>query len=126
MVDDDGDPDARLAALAVLDDLGATRVAALLRLRLRRAGVLRIPRGPRRTTRQSPAGLTTREVEVLDLLTDGATNAEIAAKLVISPRTAGHHVSAVLGKLGVRSRRDAAAAASRLRDGTDGAPDGPR
>ena len=61
-----------------------------------------------------PAGLTPRQVEVLDLLTAGATNAEIAETLVIAPKTVDPHVSAVLQKLGVASRRGAAAAAARL------------
>ena len=59
-------------------------------------------------------GLTPRETEVLELIVEGATNAEIARALVISPKTVDHHVSAVLGKLGVGSRREAAAAASKL------------
>jgi DNA-binding NarL/FixJ family response regulator len=65
-------------------------------------------RGPRPSTRANPAGLTAREVEVLDLLVEGLRNAEIAERLVITEKTAGHHVSAILGKLGVRSRHDAA------------------
>ena len=60
------------------------------------------------------AGLTPRETEVLDLIVRGATNAEIAQELVISPKTVDHHVSAVLAKLGVGSRREAGAAAERL------------
>jgi DNA-binding NarL/FixJ family response regulator len=51
---------------------------------------------------------------VLDLIVQGATNAQIADALVIAPKTVDHHVSAVLGKLGVASRRDAGAAAARL------------
>jgi DNA-binding CsgD family transcriptional regulator len=108
------DPSARLDALARFEALGALRAAAHLRRRLRAAGVKRIPRGPRSASRAAPAGLTPREAEVLDLIAGGATNAEIAKALVISPKTVDHHVSAVLGKLGVGSRREAAAAASRL------------
>jgi DNA-binding NarL/FixJ family response regulator len=74
----------------------------------------RIPRGPRAASRAAPAGLTPRQLEVLHLLTAGATNAEIAESLVIAPKTVDHHVSAVLQKLGVASRREAAAAAARL------------
>ena len=106
--------DARLEALARFEALGALRSAAHLRRRLRAAGVRRIPRGPRAASRAGPAGLTPRETEVLDLIVRGATNAEIAQELVISPKTVDHHVSAVLAKLGVGSRREAGAAAERL------------
>jgi DNA-binding NarL/FixJ family response regulator len=59
-------------------------------------------------------GLTPRERDVLRLLTDGLSDREIAAALFISPRTAGYHVSNLLGKLGVESRTAAAALALRL------------
>ena len=101
------DDAARLEALARFEALGALRSAAHLRRRLRAAGVKRIPRGPRAASRLGPAGLTPRETEVLDLIVRGATNAEIARELVISAKTVDHHVSAVLGKLGVGSRREA-------------------
>jgi DNA-binding NarL/FixJ family response regulator len=65
-------------------------------------------RGPRTTTADHPAGLTAREAEVLDLVRDGLTNADIAERLVLSPRTVDHHVSAVLRKLGVSTRAEAA------------------
>ena len=52
----------------------------------------------------SPAGLSEREIEVLRLVATGFSNPEIAAKLVISPRTAEHHVQHIYRKLGVRSR----------------------
>jgi DNA-binding CsgD family transcriptional regulator/tetratricopeptide (TPR) repeat protein len=58
-----------------------------------------------------PSGLTPRQLDVLALLAAGCTNAEIANKLFISEKTAGHHVSAILTHLGARSRRSAAALA---------------
>ena len=82
--------------------------------RLRELGVNSIPRGRSAATRANPAGLTERQLDVLALLVDGLTNAEIAARLVISPRTADHHVSAILDKLEVRTRKEAAAQARRL------------
>ena len=108
------DPADRVRALAALDALGAARTASNLRRRLRADGVRRIPRGPRAVSREAPAGLTPRQVEVLRLVAGGATNAEIAEALVIAPKTVDHHVSAVLSKLGVASRREAAAAAQGL------------
>jgi len=111
----DADDDAaRLEALQVFDDHGAARATSRLRRRLRADGVRHIPRGPRPASRAAPAGLTPRQIEVLDLVAAGATNAEIAEALVITPKTVDHHVSAVLAKLGVTSRREAAAAAARL------------
>ena len=65
-------------------------------------------------TRQNPAGLTERQVQVLGLLGQGCTNAEIADRLVISTRTVDSHVAAVLAKLGVATRRAAAARAADL------------
>jgi DNA-binding CsgD family transcriptional regulator/tetratricopeptide (TPR) repeat protein len=103
-----------LEALGLLDDLEAEPAARLVRGRLRDLGVTRIPRGPRPATRAHPAGLTERQVDVLGMLGEGLTNAEIAARLVVSVRTVDHHVSAVLTKLGVPTRRDAARLAGQL------------
>jgi DNA-binding CsgD family transcriptional regulator/tetratricopeptide (TPR) repeat protein len=103
--------DDAIAALGILDGLGAAPLAARIRRDLRARGVARVPRGPVRATRTHSAGLTPRQAEVADLLRQGLTNAEIAARLVISERTADHHVSAVLAKLGVRSRADLGTAA---------------
>ena len=110
----DGDLAAATEALRILDGVGATRAADHVRARLRERGFTRIPRGPAATTRDNPGGLTARQVEVLALLAAGATNAEIAERLVLSVRTVDHHVSAILAKLGATTRRDAAAAAARL------------
>ena len=111
---DAGTTDDLLAALPLLDDLDARAVAALFRARLRDAGVSSVPRGRLAATRANPAGLTARQLDVLALLADGLSNADIAARLVISPKTADHHVSAILAKLDVRTRGDAAAVARRL------------
>jgi DNA-binding NarL/FixJ family response regulator len=108
---DAGEPADVFAALEVLDRLGADAVAAKVRRDLRVRGVTGVPSRPRATTRAHPAGLTERQVDVLRLVAEGLTNAEIAARLFISEKTADHHVSAVLGKLDVRTRREAAAAA---------------
>jgi DNA-binding CsgD family transcriptional regulator len=122
-----GDQDeALLAALALLDGLGARQTAQRLRRQLRRRGHLGVPRGPTRATAANPAGLTGRQLEVLGLLAEGLTDAEIAARLSLSPKTVSHHVSALLAKLEVSSRRQAAAAARQLRIAAakDGEPGG--
>ena len=66
-----------------------------------------IPSRRREATLANPAGLTARQVEILGLLADGSTNGEIAERLYISTKTVDHHVSALLSKLQVTSRRDA-------------------
>jgi DNA-binding CsgD family transcriptional regulator/tetratricopeptide (TPR) repeat protein len=107
--------DALRRGLVELQRLGARPAAAIVTRRLRERGVRRLPRGPNAAARQNPASLTARELEVLALLADGLRNAEIAARLVVSPRTVEHQVSAVLRKLGAHTRVEAAAIA--LRDG---------
>ena len=86
----------------------------MVRRRLRALGVSGVPRGARPGTRRNPARLTGRQLEILALVVDGLRDAEIAERLFLSPKTVGHHVSAVLTKLGVRSRLEAAAAAREL------------
>jgi DNA-binding NarL/FixJ family response regulator len=101
-------------ALDELQRLGARPAAAIVARRLRERGALRLPRGPRPATRRNPAGLTPRELEVLALLAGGLRYTDIAARLVLSERTVGHHVGAILRKLGVHTRAQASAEAARL------------
>lgn len=91
-------------AIELLDGLGAVPAAALARRRLAALGVSSVPRGPNRATRANPAGLTPRQVDVLELLVQGCSNVEIAERLVLSVRTVEDHVSGVLAKLDVTSR----------------------
>jgi ATP/maltotriose-dependent transcriptional regulator MalT len=97
-----------------LQELGARHTAAIVARRLRERGARGLPRGPRPKTQQNPAGLTGRELEVLALMAEGLRNADIAGRLVVSERTVGHHVGAVLRKLNVRTRGEASAEAHRL------------
>jgi DNA-binding NarL/FixJ family response regulator len=69
--------------------------------------------------RPTVSELTPREWQVLDLLTTGASTADIAVDLVLSPETVLTHVKNILKKLGVHSRRDAIRQAERLRLGLD-------
>jgi DNA-binding CsgD family transcriptional regulator/tetratricopeptide (TPR) repeat protein len=101
-------------ALEIVDELGAPAVRRAV-LRDRHARGLPVPRGPRGTSRGNPALLTVRELEVLQLLADGLSNADLAQRLYLSEKTVGHHVSAVLRKLGEPTRSRAVAAALRRR-----------
>jgi DNA-binding CsgD family transcriptional regulator/tetratricopeptide (TPR) repeat protein len=111
---DSGQEAALRQALTIFTDLGAPAAAQLTRHAMRRLGIRSIPAGPRTATRADPLGLTRREREVLELICAGHTNAEIAAKLFISPKTVDHHVSAVLAKLDAPTREVAATHAARL------------
>jgi DNA-binding CsgD family transcriptional regulator len=111
---DAGDEAALRQALTIFTGLGASAAVLLTRHTMRRLGIRSIPAGPRTATRADPFGLTRREREVLDLICAGQSNAEIAAKLFLSPRTVDHHVSAVLAKLGAPTRGAAAAHAARF------------
>jgi DNA-binding NarL/FixJ family response regulator len=101
-------------AVATFDELGARTAAAAARRRMKALGISAIPRGPRPATRADPAGLTSREREVLALLADGLADRVISQRLFISERTVQHHVSSVLSKIGVASRAAAAREAARL------------
>jgi DNA-binding CsgD family transcriptional regulator/tetratricopeptide (TPR) repeat protein len=102
------------AALTLLESLGAAPLAAIVRRRLRELGARDVPRGPNSATARNPAGLTSREMEVLTLLAEGRTNAQLARALHLSQKTVDHHVSAILEKLQARSRSEAVAAAFNL------------
>jgi len=110
----EGDDEAQRRALDVFDRLSANPAAARLRQRMRAKGSRAVPRGPISGTRANPAGLTRRQAQVVSLIDEGLSNIEIAARLCISPKTAEHHVSAIIARLGVASRKDAAAAARAL------------
>jgi DNA-binding CsgD family transcriptional regulator len=94
-------------ALETFERLGAGREADAA------AAIVREVGGPARTGPKGIGLLTARELEVLSLLAEGLTNAEIAARLYISTKTAGNHVSNLLAKLRLRSRQEAAAYAVR-------------
>lgn len=109
----EGDLAAATRALEIFQTLGAAPAVGWARRRLRELGARRIPRGRRATTRAHPAGLTTREREILALLANGLPNPQIAAQMFVSRKTVEHHVSSILGKLNVPSRD---AAVSKARD----------
>jgi DNA-binding CsgD family transcriptional regulator/tetratricopeptide (TPR) repeat protein len=106
-----GDEQAQREALEIFDRLGAAPAAARLRRLMRATGQRAIPRGPIAETRANAAGLTRRQSHVLELMSEGMTNAEIAERLCISGKTAEHHVSAVIARFGAGSRREAVVAA---------------
>ena len=101
-------------SLAWLSNLGAEAAARLVRQTMRDLGIRSIPAGTRPATKAHPRGLTVREQQILELLSQGHSNEEISARLFISVRTVEHHVSAILGKLGVTTRKDAAREALKL------------
>jgi DNA-binding NarL/FixJ family response regulator len=101
-------------ALELLERLGARAVITRITRELRARGAISVPRGPRPATRRNPAHLTRRQLDVLSLLGEGLTNEEIARRLFLSARTVAHHVSAILRKLGARTRTEAVAAAASL------------
>jgi DNA-binding CsgD family transcriptional regulator/tetratricopeptide (TPR) repeat protein len=110
----DGDENAKREALEIFERLGAGPAAEKLRQTLRATGARGIRRGPRPSTKENPSGLTNRQLEVLTLMADGLGNAEIGDRLFISVKTVDHHVSAILGKLEVRTRGEAVAVASQV------------
>jgi DNA-binding CsgD family transcriptional regulator len=105
---DSDDEEELRRAFEILDGLGARPRQLMVLQKLRDLGVKSLPRSARASTRANPLGLTRREVEVAACLAEHLTNDEIAARLYISPKTVDHHVSSVLSKMGVSSRREAA------------------
>jgi DNA-binding CsgD family transcriptional regulator len=100
-------------ALIALREMGAEPAATRVARRLRARGERGVARGPRASTRSNPAGLTPRELEVLQFVSQGLRNAEIADTLVLSERTIDHHVASILRKLRTRTRAEAGAEAVR-------------
>jgi ATP/maltotriose-dependent transcriptional regulator MalT len=123
--DRDGATSRLRRAFAQAQRLGARRLSDDITLLARRARISLDPDADGGTPAPGPGrlGLTAREFEVLRLVAAGRSNREIAAELFISAKTASVHVSNILGKLGVTSRGEAAAAAHRLRL-FDSFPDG--
>ncbi len=102
-------------ALEIFEELGSTLYAQAL---APSDATGRRPTHPSRLASLDPRqlqGLTRREAQILDLISQGLRNSEIATKLFLSTRTVDHHVSAVLTKLGVPSRAAAIAMARRTR-----------
>ncbi len=105
-------------ALEAFERLQAARQADAAAALLRSLGV-RTAAGGRGRTANTPAGLSKREAEVLDLLGHGLSNPEIADRLFISRKTVEHHVGNILAKLGLKSRAQAAAYAVRGKPGPE-------
>jgi DNA-binding CsgD family transcriptional regulator/tetratricopeptide (TPR) repeat protein len=90
-------------ALAITVEIGASWDTARIRRRLRRLGVRRRVQAPRTPQTGWPA-LTRAEVQVVQLVTQGKTNREIAEHLFISPHTVSAHLRHIFDKMGVKSR----------------------
>jgi DNA-binding CsgD family transcriptional regulator len=113
LADADTEEPLRLA-LADLQKMGARPAAAIVSRKLRDLGAQGVPRGPRTASRANPAGLSMRELEVLELVASGLRNGQIAGRLFLSAKTVDHHIGSILRKLGVNSRTEAASVAADL------------
>jgi len=103
----EGDLEKKKLCLQKLDALGAVGTRDMLRAKMKRSGISGLPRGLRESTRNNPVQLTSRHLDILQLLQIGCRNHEIAEKLFISPKTVDHHMSAIFLRLGVDSRAKA-------------------
>lgn len=110
----EGSEEDKKNALLILQQLGADAVYDKTKMGMRAEGIKKIPRGIRESTKNNPAQLTHRELDVLQLLYKGMQNKEIANTLFISPKTADNHISNILFKLDVNSRAKAVSEAVRL------------
>jgi DNA-binding CsgD family transcriptional regulator len=100
------------AGLAIFERLGARRQADHAAALLRSLGV-RVRAGADAAGRRGPETLSRREREVVPLLAQGLSNAQIAKLLFITPKTVEHHITNILGRLGLRTRTEVAAWAHR-------------
>ncbi|MGW2602954.1 LuxR C-terminal-related transcriptional regulator [Streptomyces mirabilis] len=89
------------SALEAFEHFGSPQCAAAARIELR---VLGEPVSPVRGADDLVARLTAQQLMVARMAADGATNREIAARLLLSPRTIDHHLRGVFARLGIRSR----------------------
>jgi DNA-binding CsgD family transcriptional regulator/tetratricopeptide (TPR) repeat protein len=110
----EGDDDDKRKALLIFEELGADEVCQKLKMEMRAGGIKKIPRGLRESTKANPAGLTNRELDIIQLMQKAIQNKEIASTLFISPKTVDHHISSILFKLEVNSRSKAVTEAVRL------------
>ncbi|HEX5153224.1 MAG TPA: AAA family ATPase [Parafilimonas sp.] len=108
-----GNEEQKREALNLLQTLHADATYQKLKSEMRSSGIRSIPRGLRSSTISNPAQLTTRELDILQLLKTGASNKEIATSLYISPKTVDHHISSILFKLDVPSRAKAVGEAAK-------------
>jgi DNA-binding NarL/FixJ family response regulator len=112
-----GDPNAAQAiarraafrgAAELYDALGAAADVARLEHAFRAHGIRRGPRAKHRKARSGWESLTPTEIKIVAYVEEGLSNPQIAAELVVSPRTVATHVSSILKKLGLQSRIDIA------------------
>jgi DNA-binding CsgD family transcriptional regulator len=100
------------AGLAIFERLGARRDADRAAVMLRSLGVTVRARADT-TGGNSPGVLSRRQREVVPLIAEGLSNAAIAKRLFVTPKTIEHHITSILGQLGLRTRTEIAAWALR-------------